>query len=333
MISGLHTVYESGIKSGSGPECFGPTTIMKLNTFPLSAILTCAPLLLVHGSSWSTLLASPYNNGDSGKRIINGQQANPADFPFLVRLLANGSRCGGNIISNHWILTACHCVYRHECQAIRIYPWNWQRGQPPPIHTAQCAIHPRYDPKRYAFDVALIRTVEDVVSGGLGAISLAPPGTRYSPGTSATIVGWGRMGYNAYPQTLQRGQTVLVPWDVCNSEHTGGSNRCGDNPNCKIETIPNRILCARGAGSVPQSVCSGDSGGPLIINGDLAAINTGAIVDSYDSSRAGCVPGSSTMHTSIVDYLPWLFSLVEPSANTAGFPVDPESSDSFVWDA
>ncbi|XP_046411836.1 trypsin-1-like [Neodiprion fabricii] len=304
---------------------------MKLNT--LSTILTCAPLLLLlHGSSRSTVLASPYSDNDSGRRIINGQQADPADFPFLVRLVADGNLCGGSIINNYWIVTAAHCIVKDRCQAIKIYPSNSERGQPPPIHTAECVIHPQNDPRRYAFDVALIRTVENMVSGGLKAISLPPPGTRYPPGTPATIVGWGKMGYDEYPQTLLRGQSVLVTWDVCNSEFKPGANRCSGNPDCNVEDIPNRILCARGQGPDPQSTCGGDSGGPVIINGDLAAINTAAIYDSNDTLKAGCVPASPTMHTSIVDYLPWLFSLVDPSVNTAGFPVAPESSTTLLVD-
>ncbi|XP_046411718.1 tryptase delta-like [Neodiprion fabricii] len=298
---------------------------MKLDT--LSTILTCAPLLLLlHGSSRSTVLASPYSDNDSGRRIINGQQANPADFPFLVRLVADGNLCGGSIISNYWIVTAAHCIVRARCQAIEIYRSNWQLGQPPQIHAAQCVIHPQNDPRRYAFDVALIRTVEDMVSGGLKAITLTPPGTRYPPGTPATVVGWGKIGYNAYPQTLLRGQSVLVPWDVCNAQFKAGSLRCSGNPNCNIEDIPNRVLCARGQGQDPQSMCGGDSGGPLIINGELAAINTASMYGSRPILTAGCVLGTATMHTSIVDYLPWLFSLVDPSVNTAGFPVAPESS-------
>ncbi|XP_046733840.1 trypsin-2-like [Diprion similis] len=328
MISGLHTVYESGSKSGSRTLCCGPTTIMKLNT--LSAILTCAPLLLVHGSSRSTLLASPYNNSNSGRRIINGQQAEPKSFPFFVKLYADGILCGGSIISNYWIVTASHCIFRARYEAIDIYPSDWQPGQPTQIHAAESVIHPQYDPRRHAFDVALIRTEEDMVVSGLETISLPPPGTRFIYGDEATIVGWGKMEFDTCPLTLLSGLEVVLPWDTCNSRYKPGWTRYGGNTNCSMENIPNRILCAYPRGSAPDSGCGGDSGGPFIINGTLAGINTAVIYTSRPVSREGCIPGSLTMHTSIVDYLPWIFSFVDPSVNTTEFPVAPESSNTLL---
>ncbi|XP_046733841.1 trypsin-1-like isoform X1 [Diprion similis] len=330
MISGLHTVYESGIKSESGTECCGRKTIMKLNT--LSAILTCASLLLVHGSSRSAVLASPYGNNNSGRRIINGHEANPADFPYFVRIAAGGTLCGGSIISDKWILTAGHCTSSATCKKIEIYPWNWQEGQPPPIHAAECVTHPQYDPTRHAFDITLIRTTEDMVESGLKAISLAQPGTHYPPGTAATIVGWGKIGPNAYPESLQRGQSVIVSWDECNAQFKAGSFRCDGNPDCNVEDIPKRVLCAQGQEPDPQSMCGGDSGGPFIINSELAAINTAAVFTTRPVTKQGCVIGSPTIHTSIVDYLPWIFSFVDPSVNTAEFPVAPESNNTLVME-
>ncbi|XP_046733842.1 chymotrypsin-like elastase family member 3B isoform X2 [Diprion similis] len=305
-------------------------TIMKLNT--LSAILTCAPLLLVHGSSRSAMLESPDDNNDSGRRIMNGQEANPADFPFFVKLFANGALCGGSIISNYWIVTASHCIFKATCQAIEIYPWNWQEGQPPPIHAAECAIHPQYERIRYAFDIALIKTVEDVISGGIESISLPAPGTHYPPDTLGTVVGWGKIGHNELPKNLQRGQSVLVSWDVCNIRYKGSSSSCEVIPDCNVEDIPKRVLCAQGQEPDPQSMCGGDSGGPFIINSELAAINTAAVFTTRPVTKQGCVIGSPTIHTSIVDYLPWIFSFVDPSVNTAEFPVAPESNNTLVME-
>jgi len=51
-------------------------------------------------------------------RIVNGVNANPNSWPWIVRLLFQNAEdvesgvasvCGGTIIYNEWILTAAHC--------------------------------------------------------------------------------------------------------------------------------------------------------------------------------------------------------------------------------
>ncbi|XP_046733839.1 trypsin Blo t 3-like [Diprion similis] len=330
MISGLHTVYESGSKSGSGTKCCGPTTIMKLNT--LSATLTCALLLLVHGSSRSAVLASSYGTNDSGRRIIDAELANPLDYKFFVKINADGILCGGSILSGFWLVTASHCIYRTKCQTIEIYPSTWSRDQPERLYAAECVTHPQYDPRRHAFDIALIKTVGGMFSRGLEAVNILSPYSRYGPPTSVTTLGWGKVENNACPLALLRGVTRLAPWEACNSQYKAASKRCQGNSNCSIENIPNRILCARSARPLPHSGCGGDSGGPLMIYRELAGINIGAIYAKGPKTYQGCVPVSLTMHTRISDYLPWLFSVIEPHRNTTEFKVGvgPESSDTIL---
>ena len=49
----------------------------------------------------------------SSARIVNGVNANPNSWPWIVHLLFQDNEsegvCGGTIINSEWVLTAAHC--------------------------------------------------------------------------------------------------------------------------------------------------------------------------------------------------------------------------------
>uniref|UniRef100_A0A0A9WLD6 Lectizyme n=1 Tax=Lygus hesperus TaxID=30085 RepID=A0A0A9WLD6_LYGHE len=52
-------------------------------------------------------------DSDDEGRIINGQPANPGEFPFMVSIqnyYTWGNICGGSLVSIFHVLTACHCL-------------------------------------------------------------------------------------------------------------------------------------------------------------------------------------------------------------------------------
>lgn len=49
---------------------------------------------------------------DEGKRIINGTEASPGEYPYQVFLTNTEGlfACGASIIKRSWLLTGAHCM-------------------------------------------------------------------------------------------------------------------------------------------------------------------------------------------------------------------------------
>ena len=85
-------------------------------------------------------------------------------------------------------------------------------------------------------------------------------GTSDLSGEIATIIGWGKLSeYGKFATTLQEAQVPIVSNETCNDAYN--KSFFYDNP------ITSTMLCAGYAQGGTDS-CSGDSGGPLMINLD-----------------------------------------------------------------
>ena len=69
-------------------------------------------------------------------RIVNGVNANPNSWPWIVRLLFQNAEdaesgavglCGGTIINNEWILTAAHCCVNAVSPPEKLFLANFCR--------------------------------------------------------------------------------------------------------------------------------------------------------------------------------------------------------------
>ncbi len=202
-------------------------------------------------------------------RIVNGTLAT-RDWPAQGYLNANGSLCGGTLVSGRWFLTAGHC--RTSTNPAQ-YTITLGRAD---IDQATAA-------DRYAVDIV---QRNDAYAGSpprndtmLLHISnpVAPPQTPlpivttadnglWAAGTAATVIGWGKDGAGNLQKQLRETQVPII-----------------DDPTCatiwSTSFDPATMVCAGGGVS---DTCGGDSGGPLMVPGQGGFVLAG--VTSWGST-------------------------------------------------
>ncbi len=239
-------------------------------------------------------------------RVVGGTPVPAiASFPFQAAVFVRGltgplgqptlAFCGGVIIDPTQVLTAAHCVI-DEITGRVAAPGNvtvvaGTATLPPNIPTAPVAVgiavDPSYDPATADYDVAVLTLSTPLYAGtpradGTAAVAPIPLITpalaaRYanpdlSPAETVTISGWGEtspLGVGAHdnnpnlPQQLQAAQTHLIPDATCAGEYAGLGS-------IGVPSITPRMLCA-GEPAGGTDACSGDSGGPMVVDVDSPA--------------------------------------------------------------
>ena len=147
---------------------------------------------------YSTAEVHPFNS--INPHIIGGSNADIHEFPSMVSILWNRTHwCGGNIISEYWILTAAHCRYPLEAWYEIEYGTAELQQTDERAKIAQIElfmIHEDFSFDHGFNDVGIIKTVQPIHTGFHNQYSkIAFPNTYYPTGTPATVIGWGIWSY------------------------------------------------------------------------------------------------------------------------------------------
>ncbi|XP_026666907.1 trypsin-1-like [Ceratina calcarata] len=189
-------------------------------------------------------------------RIIGGQNASIANYPYQVSIIHNNNfQCGGSIISSDWMLTAAHCVYGLPPQQLKIrIGSSFYNKDGTLIDGITNVLWPNeYNMITYDFDVAVIKFPKPItMSASVKPISLAKATSVVRPGQNAVVTGWGRLTENG--PLSDKLQSLTVP--------------IIDLKECKktSDSVTDNMICA-GYMAGGKDTCQGDSGGPLVLNG------------------------------------------------------------------
>ncbi len=169
----------------------------------------------------------------SSSMIFNGAECPPANVSVVLLNMRDRTgfgvgACSGTVISERAILTAAHCL-DDEVQLVRVF-----LGSGLEIAAESFTMHPAYRGAGPA-DVGVVMMREPI--GRRPMPLLLSRDARV--GETAVIAGWGR-NQNDVPATLRAGVTTIA---------AVGSTL--------LETL---------FASTVSSICSGDSGGPILLN-------------------------------------------------------------------
>jgi secreted trypsin-like serine protease len=234
----------------------------------LTLLATASPLL------------TPAIPASADRVVVGGQAASIEKHPWVVALASrarfgakrSGQFCGGAVVAPSVVVTAAHCFGRdvlgldwHDVPDLRViagrYDLRGKAGQEVPL--ASVWINPGYDPTTNTDDVAVIKLARPLA--GNSTIPMAGPDDQraYSPGSSATVYGWGdTSGLGSYALTLHSAKVILLADAGCSRAYPGSPAGT---------YVPSGMICAD-APAGGHDACQGDSGGPLVSHGRLVGL-------------------------------------------------------------
>ncbi|XP_017776593.1 PREDICTED: trypsin-3-like [Nicrophorus vespilloides] len=224
-------------------------------------------------------------------RIVNGTFAQPGEIPYIVSLSFYGTHsCGGSILDSTHILTAAHCIESRPPSVFTIEYGDLRliSASQHIIRVKEIYMHPGYDPsKNHINDVAVLTLNSEIPFDENAQPVTLPEQSSSTPGNqNAVLAGWGlTSSHSVYTESLMRVDIICYSDDDCEAAHHGNTNR-------------QYHICA-GVPEGGKGQCSGDSGGPLTVDG----VQIGVVSWSVKPCAIKGYPG---VFARVANYVDWI---------------------------
>ncbi|CAF95783.1 unnamed protein product, partial [Tetraodon nigroviridis] len=235
-------------------------------------------------------------------RVINGLVCPKGHCPWQAMLSENNVfKCGAIVLSEQWVLTAAHCVWRKPATIFNVTVGEHDRTvvEKTEQHrqVVKVFIHPGYNKTNSDKDLAVLK-LHRPVKLGLYVVPICLPAQNSSISRTlanvrhSTVSGWGRLSRYGPPATiLQRLMLPRVPLQECRLHS-------------KLN-ITRNMLCA-GLKTGGSDACEGDSGGPLVTRYKKTWFLTGVV-----SWGKGCANENLYgVYVRVSNFLDWIADIV-----------------------